>query len=106
MSINSQPRDGRGSCQQIGFCFQGCKSGAKWSTLYTEIPKGEATGNLEVRPKSMAVRIEHDAAGKVNGVVYVDGDGKMQPEARHCNAHAFHEPLESGERAVESLRPR
>lgn len=32
MSINSQPRDGRGSCQQIGFCFQGCKSGAKWST--------------------------------------------------------------------------
>ena len=80
MSINSQPRDGRGSCQQIGFCFQGCKSGAKWSTLYTEIPKGEATGNLEVRPKSMAVRIEHDAAGKVNGVVYVDGDGKMQKQ--------------------------
>ena len=26
MAINSQPRDGRGSCQQIGFCFQGCKS--------------------------------------------------------------------------------
>jgi choline dehydrogenase-like flavoprotein len=80
MSINSQPRDGRGSCQQIGFCFQGCKSGAKWSTLYTEIPKGEATGNLEVRPNSMAVRIEHDASGKVNGVVYVDGDGKMQKQ--------------------------
>jgi choline dehydrogenase-like flavoprotein len=80
MSINSQPRDGRGSCQQIGFCFQGCKSGAKWSTLYTEIPKGESTGNLEVRPNSMAVRIEHDASGKVNGVVYVDGDGKMQKQ--------------------------
>ena len=31
MAINSQPRDDRGSCQQIGFCFQGCKSGAKWS---------------------------------------------------------------------------
>src|SRR5258708_9285680 len=41
MAINSEPRDGRGSCQQIGFCFQGCKSGAKWSTLYAEIPKGE-----------------------------------------------------------------
>ena len=24
----------KNSCQQIGFCFQGCKSGAKWSTLY------------------------------------------------------------------------
>jgi choline dehydrogenase-like flavoprotein len=78
MSINSEPRDGRGSCQQIGFCFQGCKSGAKWSTLYTEIPKGEATGNLEVRPDSMAIKIEHNAAGKVTGVVYADATGAMQ----------------------------
>ena len=77
MAINSQPRDERGSCQQIGFCFQGCKSGAKWSTLYTEIPKGEATGKLEVRPNSMVVRIEHDAQGKVNAVVYGDADGTM-----------------------------
>ncbi len=76
MSINSQPRDGRGSCQQIGFCFQGCKSGAKWSTLYTEIPKGEATGNLEVRPNSQVLKIEHDANGKVTGVVYADGNDK------------------------------
>ncbi|MCR8547599.1 GMC family oxidoreductase [Salipiger sp. P9] len=78
MAINSEPRDGRGSCLQLGFCFQGCKSGAKWSTLYTEIPKGEDTGNLEVRPNSMAIRIEHDDAGKATGVVYVDGDGNTQ----------------------------
>jgi choline dehydrogenase-like flavoprotein len=78
MSINSQPRDGRGSCQQIGFCFQGCKSGAKWSTLYTEIPKGESTGRLEVRPESQVVRIEHDARGKVTGVVYADRGGALQ----------------------------
>jgi choline dehydrogenase-like flavoprotein len=78
MAINSEPRDNRGSCQQIGFCFQGCKSGAKWSTLYTEIPKGEATGNLEVRPNSMALKIEHAASGKVTGVVYADADGKTQ----------------------------
>jgi choline dehydrogenase-like flavoprotein len=78
MSINSQPRDGRGACQQIGFCFQGCKSGAKWSTLYAEIPKGEATGKLEVRPESQALHIEHDASGKVTGVVYADKDGKLQ----------------------------
>jgi choline dehydrogenase-like flavoprotein len=74
MAINSQPRAGRGACQQIGFCFQGCKSGAKWSTLYTEIPAGEATGNLEVRPNAMVVKIEHDDQGKVTGVVYADGD--------------------------------
>ena len=80
MAINSQPRDGRGACQQIGFCFQGCKSGAKWSTLHTEIPAGEATGRLEVRPNSMVVRIEHDASGKVNGVVYADPTGAMHKQ--------------------------
>jgi hypothetical protein len=78
MAINPAPRDGRGACQQIGFCFQGCKSGAKWSTLYAEIPKGEATGKLEVRPESYVTRIEHDASGKVTGVVYYDGKGQIQ----------------------------
>jgi choline dehydrogenase-like flavoprotein len=78
MAINSQPRDGRGRCMQLGFCFQGCKSGAKWSTLYTELPKAEATGNLDLRPESHVTRIEHNAAGKVTGVVYFDKDGVEQ----------------------------
>ena len=56
----------------------GLQVGAKWSTLYTEIPRGEATGNLEVRPNSMVIKIEHDASGKVTGVVYADQSGAMQ----------------------------
>ena len=80
MAINSAERDGRMGCQQTGFCFQGCKWGAKWSTLYTEIPKGEATGKLEVRPNAQAVKIEHDATGKVTGVTYADKDGKLQTQ--------------------------
>ncbi len=78
MAINSQPRDGRGYCLQLGFCFQGCKSGAKWSTLYTEIPKAEATGHLDLRPESHVVRIEHDDAGKATAVVYRDKAGAEQ----------------------------
>ncbi|HWK68521.1 MAG TPA: GMC family oxidoreductase [Rhizobiaceae bacterium] len=78
MAINSAERDGRMACQQTGFCFQGCKWGAKWSTLYTEIPKGEATGKLEVRPNAFVLKIEHDDSGKVTGVVYADQDGKQQ----------------------------
>ncbi|WP_108881211.1 GMC oxidoreductase [Anderseniella sp. Alg231-50] len=77
MAINSEPRDDRASCLQIGFCFQGCKSGAKWSTLVAEIPKGEATGNLEVRPNAQVLKIEHDDSGKVTGVLYADKDGKQ-----------------------------
>jgi choline dehydrogenase-like flavoprotein len=78
MAINSKPYDGRGRCMQMGFCFQGCKSGAKWSTLYTELPKAEATGNLDLRAESHVVRIEHDDKGKVTGVVYHDKSGAQQ----------------------------
>jgi len=78
MAINSQPRDDRAGCRQLGFCFQGCKTAAKWSTLYAEIPKGEATGRLEVRASAMALRIEHDAAGRATGVVYADANGAEQ----------------------------
>ena len=77
MAINSEPRADRTSCHQLGFCFQGCKMGAKWSTSYTEIPAGEETGNMEVRPDSMALRIEHDARGKATGVVYADKGGNQ-----------------------------
>ena len=78
MAINSRPRDDRAQCLQLGFCFQGCKSGAKWSTLYTELPRAEKTGNMDLRPESHVTRIEHNDAGKVTGVVYFDKDGKEQ----------------------------
>jgi choline dehydrogenase-like flavoprotein len=78
MAINSRPRKGRGSCMQLGFCFQGCKSGAKWSTLYTEIPEAEATGLLDIRTESHVLQIQHNDQGKVTGVEYVDADGNRQ----------------------------
>ena len=78
MAINSVPRDGRAACQQTGFCVQGCTFGAKWSTLYTEIPRAESTGKAEVRPECQVLRIEHDASGKVTGVVYADRNGSLQ----------------------------
>jgi choline dehydrogenase-like flavoprotein len=77
MAINSRPRDGRPGCLQLGFCFQGCKSGAKWSTLYVEIPKAEATGKLDLRPESQVLKIQHDKSGKVSGVLYSDSAGKQ-----------------------------
>jgi choline dehydrogenase-like flavoprotein len=78
MAINSRPADDRGFCIQQGFCIQGCKTGAKWSTLYTEIPRAEATGNLDLRAQSRAVRVEHGNDGRVTGVVYRDSQGREQ----------------------------
>ena len=78
MAINSSEYDDRMACQQTGFCFQGCKWGAKWSAAYTDIPRGEATGNLEVRDHAHVARILHNEAGKVTGVEYFDKDGNLQ----------------------------
>ena len=78
MAIQTRDDGDRTPCQQTGFCFQGCKWGAKWSTAYTEIPNGEATGNLEVRERCHVARIEHDDTGKVTAVVYFDAEGKEQ----------------------------
>jgi choline dehydrogenase-like flavoprotein len=77
MAINSQAYNHRPGCQQIGFCMQGCKIGAKWSTLYADIPDALSTGKVELRPQSMALRIEHDAQGKATGVLYADKNGKQ-----------------------------
>lgn len=78
MAINTRARDGRGPCIQQGFCAQGCKTGAKWSTLYTEIPRAEATGNLDLRIGCMATRIEHGPGGRVTAVIYRDSRGVEQ----------------------------
>jgi choline dehydrogenase-like flavoprotein len=78
MAINSKPYGGRPACLGIGFCMQGCKIGAKWSTLYADIPQALATGRVELRPQAMVLKIEHDKSGKVSGVLYADADGKQQ----------------------------
>ena len=78
MAIMSHEDGERTMCQQTGFCFQGCKWGAKWSSAYTDIPAGEETGNLEVRERAHVARILHDDAGKVTGVEYFDADGALQ----------------------------
>ncbi|PUB18964.1 GMC family oxidoreductase [Yoonia sediminilitoris] len=81
MAINADENRDRAMCQQTGFCFQGCKWGAKWSAAYTDIPQGEATGNLEVREKAHVARILHNEAGKVTGVEYFDSDGNLHMQA-------------------------
>jgi len=78
MAINSAANDGRPACRQMGFCFSGCKLGAKWSTLYTEVPKAEATGHFELRTECMVLQIEHDETGQVSAVIYRDANGLQQ----------------------------
>ena len=80
IAINSTAYDGRPGCRQIGFCNEGCAIGAKWSTLYTEIPKAERTGHFELRTNAMAVRIKHNEKGQATSVVYRAAGGALREQ--------------------------
>lgn len=64
----------RPHCIYRGFCIQGCKVGAKASTLVTHVPDALANG-AEIRERSMASRVELGKNGRVTGVHYFDDDG-------------------------------
>lgn len=76
-ATNAEEYDGRPASIQDGFNFQGDKNRSKWSTLVREIPRAEATGLLDLRPDSQAVRITHDASGRADAVLYVTKDGAL-----------------------------
>lgn len=74
VAILSGSHGDRPHCIYRGFCIQGCKVGAKASTLITHVPDGLASGG-EIRDYSMAGRISMGRNGRVNGVHYFDREG-------------------------------
>ncbi|HEX5413894.1 MAG TPA: GMC family oxidoreductase [Terriglobia bacterium] len=72
----------RPHCIYRGFCIQGCKVGAKQSTLITHVPDALKHG-AEIRDNCMAARINLGKEGRVTGVTYFDGDGhEMEQKAK------------------------
>lgn len=75
VAILSGSRGNRPHCIYRGFCIQGCKVGAKASTLITHVPEALEYG-AEVREMSMAFRISMKGKRRVNGVHYYDEEGR------------------------------
>jgi choline dehydrogenase-like flavoprotein len=76
VAILSGSRVNRPHCIYRGFCIQGCKVGAKASTLVTHVPDALENG-AEIRDRCMVTRIHHDKkTNRVTGVSYIDRDGK------------------------------
>jgi choline dehydrogenase-like flavoprotein len=71
VAILSGSRNDRPHCIYRGFCIQGCKVGAKASTLITHVPDAIRNG-AEVRDRSMASRIHLGKNNRVTGVSYFD----------------------------------
>ena len=71
VAILSASHGDRPHCIYRGFCIQGCKVGAKASTLVTHVPDALANA-AEIRDNSMVARISVGKDGLTDGVVYLD----------------------------------
>jgi choline dehydrogenase-like flavoprotein len=71
----SAPKDERPPCVYRGWCIFGCSTDAKSSTLVTYVRKAVKAG-AEIRPHSMAVRINLDPRGRARSVSYLRSDAE------------------------------
>ncbi len=85
------PHNGRGQCQSRNKCSMGCPYSAYFSANSVTIPAANATGNLTIRPWSIANSIIYDESkGKATGVRVIDAEsGEMMEyysKIIFCNA--------------------
>jgi choline dehydrogenase-like flavoprotein len=67
------PHNGRGQCQSRNRCMRGCPYGAYFSSQSSTLPAAERTGNLTIRPFSIATEVLYDKeTGKATGVRIID----------------------------------
>jgi choline dehydrogenase-like flavoprotein len=75
VAILNGSRGNRPHCIYRGFCIQGCKVGAKASTLITHVPDAIENG-AEIRPNCMVSRIHVASDRRVTGISYFDPEGR------------------------------
>ncbi|MBL0741496.1 GMC oxidoreductase [Chryseolinea lacunae] len=69
----TEPVKGRGVCQYRNLCHRGCPYGGYFSTNASTLPAAFATGNLTLRPHSLANRVLYDETkAKATGVEIID----------------------------------
>lgn len=70
---------GRGRCQARNLCMRGCPFGGYFSSVSSTLPWAEKTGNLTIRPFSVAHSIIYDEnTGKASGVKVIDTNTKEE----------------------------
>ncbi|MCA1725432.1 MAG: GMC family oxidoreductase, partial [Thermomicrobia bacterium] len=79
VAITSGSHGDRPHCIYRGFCIQGCKVGAKQSTLVSHVPDAIRHG-AEIRDNCMVARINLGNDGHVTGVTYFDADGREREQ--------------------------
>jgi len=69
--------DGRSKCQFRNRCIRGCPFGGYFSSVSSNLPAAERTGNMTLRANSIVHEVIYDAAtGKASGVKVIDRETK------------------------------
>ena len=90
-----QGLNGRGTCQFRDRCMRGCPYGAYFSSQASTLPAAEKTGNMTLRPDSIAYEIVYDENKKrASGVRIIDAKTKktyfFKSKIIFLNASAIH----------------
>lgn len=71
----------RGTCQFRNLCMRGCPYGGYFSSVSSTLPAAEKTGNMTLRPNSIAYEIIYDEQkGKATGIKVLDAETGEQLE--------------------------
>ena len=71
----------RGTCQFRNLCMRGCPYGGYFSSVSSTLPAAEKTGNMTLRPNSIAYELIYDEQkGKATGIKVLDAETGEQLE--------------------------
>ncbi|MDC7998698.1 GMC oxidoreductase [Gilvibacter sediminis] len=77
----TKPGKGRSQCLYRNRCMRGCPYGAYFSSNSSTLPAAEATGNMTLRPNSIAYEVIYDdATQQATGVRVIDTETKEKME--------------------------
>jgi len=77
-AILSRAYGTRPPCNYCGLCGEyGCENGSKSSVLASILPRAEASGRCEIRPRAFVTRITVDEDGRATGVEYLDSNEEL-----------------------------
>jgi choline dehydrogenase-like flavoprotein len=80
-AILTEAHNGRAACHYCGPCERGCITHSYFSSIGSTLPAANATGNLTLRPHSVAAELTYDAKrGRIRGVRVIDANTLKQTE--------------------------
>ena len=80
-AILTEDHNGRAACHYCGPCERGCITHSYFSSIGSTLPAANATGNLTLRPHSVAAELTYDAKrGRIRGVRVIDANTLKETE--------------------------